>query len=240
MRIREPLRWQSRRRGRSRPVVAAVAGAWLLACASVPPEAPPLADFAAVRRKDDVIRFTGFAPTRCTWSRPGNELCSWRLANRNGAWWTLAPTLPTEYQLNLVCEFPSDGSPRAKPCAIYPRKSRPFTATAPVAAAGSDAERSYRAPAPEGEGDLAREEAQRALDAVGTVREVVELVGDAPDLCVRVGERSRECVWNAGNQAQGYELLAATIDTDERVQLHCTFPEDGSPRAAGSCRIDAP
>jgi hypothetical protein len=228
------------RRGGRRRVAAVLAGTWLGACASAPPDAPPLADFEAAERKDDVIRFTGFAPTRCTWSRPGNELCSWRLANRNGAWWTLAPTLPTEYQLNLVCEFPSDGSRRAKPCAIYPRKSRPFTATPPVATAGSDADRSYRASAPEGDGDLAREEAQGSLDAARTVREIVELVGDAPELCVSVGERSQECVWNAGNQTLGYELLAATIDTDERIQLHCTFPEDGSPRAAGSCRIDAP
>ena len=246
MRSREPLARKAGRRGGWRRSAAVLAGTGLWACASAPLDAPPLADFEAVKRKADVVRFTGTAPTRCTWSRPGNELCTWRLANRNAAWWTLAPTVETEYQVNLVCEFPKDGSPRARACAVYPRKSRYFSVTPPVAAAGpsaaagTGAQRSYRAPAPQTDEAYLREEAQRSLDAAKTVREMVELVGDAPDSCVSVDRRSQECVWNAGDQALGYDLLAATIDADGRVQLRCRFPKDGRARAADSCRVAAP
>lgn len=214
------------------------AAAVALGCAGPPPDAPPLAEFEAAERKQDIVRLTGLAPARCGWSRPGMELCTWRLANRNSAWWTLAPTVGTEYQVNLVCEFPSDGSPRARACNVYPRKSRSVTRTPSVASAGASSEAAQ--PSPELGAEEARSEAQRQLDAAETVAQMTALVGDAPDRCATAADGEQRCFWTAGNQTLGYELLAATIGASKRVQLDCSFPGDGGPRAPGSCRVVGP
>jgi hypothetical protein len=207
----------------------------VVGCASAPTDAPPLAEFEAAARKGDIVRLTGLAPLRCTWSSPGQELCTWRLANRDKAWWTLAPTVGTKYQVNLVCEFPTDGSAVARACSVHPRKALPVAPLPPVASRGDSS-------APERDPGAAalRSEAQRQLDAAENVAQMTGLVGDVPDLCgaTAIGEQS--CVWNAGHQTQGYELLAATIATRQRVRLSCTFPSDGGPRASGSCSVEAP
>jgi len=234
-------------RGRSRVCRgfrAALAPAALLAvaCASAPPDAPPLADFEAAERKGDIVRLTGMPPTRCTWSAPDVELCTWRLANRDSAWWTLAPTVATKYQVNLVCEFPTDGSAAARACAVFPRKSLPVAVLPQVASRSAWAASEPHAPEPPREpsaGD-SRNEAQRQLDEAETVGQMTALVGDVPDLCEAASDGRHFCVWSAGHQSQGYELLAATIDTRKRVQLSCAFPSDGGPRASGSCRVEAP
>lgn len=212
-------------------LAAGAAGALLVAsCASAPPDAPPLAEFEAAATKAEVVRLTGIPPSRCTWSRPDFEICTWRLANRNPAWWTLAPSVGTKYQVNLVCEFASDGS-ASVPCSVYPRKARPLAATPAVAAAGSGE--------PSGQVDAAtaRGEAQSLLDSALTVREMTELVGDAPDRCAAPDERDRLCTWRIGNQAQGYEIVAATLGASGRVQLSCRFPGDGGARESGSCQV---
>jgi hypothetical protein len=236
-----------RSRGRSRvrrSLLATLVPAALLGagCARPPADAPPLADFEAAGRKEDIVRMTGMPATRCTWSRPQAELCTWRLANRDSAWWTLAPTVDTKYQVNLVCEFPTDGSATARACTVFPRKSLPVAVLPQVASRSEWAATDRYAPEPSREpsaGD-SRGEAQRQLDEAETVAQMTALVGDVPDLCEAVSGGRQFCTWKAGNQAQGYELLAATIDTRKRVQLSCTFPSDGGPRASGSCRVEAP
>jgi len=244
MRKRSEDPWSRGRSRLRRSLRAALVPAALLgaACASPPADAPPLADFEAAGRKQDIVRLTGMPPTRCTWSRPEAELCTWRLANRDSAWWTLAPTVDTKYQVNLVCEFPTDGSAAARACTVFPRKSLPVAALPQVASRSAWAATDTRAPEPSrepGAGD-SRSEAQHQLDEAETVAQMTALVGDVPDRCEALSDGRQFCTWKAGNQAQGYELLAATIGTSKRVQLSCTFPSDGRPRASGSCRVEAP
>ena len=219
----------------STALLAAIAVA---GCAKAPTDPPRLEDFESARRMDEVIRFVDSTPDRCTWSRPNHEICSWRLGNREKAWWTLAPTVHTDYQVNVLCELAIDGSPSERACEVYPRKSGAFPATAPVAAAGAP-ESSVPAGLPSAESAHARsaESAQRALDEARSVWEVSDLVGDAPDHCFAADGESQVCVWNAGNQVRGYAILAAIADTSERVRLSCSFPSDGSPRAWESCRV---
>jgi hypothetical protein len=188
----------------------------VLACVSPPPAGPPLAEIQAAKTRGAMIQATTLEPARCTWSRAGFEICVWKLGNRNGAWYPLSESIGTRYRVNLICEFPSDGKPTERDCLVLPAASPPTTGGDPVR--------------------VAREEAQRQLDAASTAWQVTQLVGDAPERCSAVDANAQFCVWRADVHTVGFPILLAFLESRARVQLSCSFPTDGSPRAPGSCR----
>lgn len=212
-------------------------GGWI-GCRSAPPGTPSMQVLHDAERKGDVMRFAGGAPDRCSWSAPGEEVCTWRLSNRHRAWWAIAPTLPTDYQVNLVCAFPTDGSPRdPDACVGYPRKFMPFGSLPPVSTRGGARKGAGVSPTDRVAHEKShRAEARDRLAQAGTVWEMTSLVGNGPEHCGLVDERNQYCTWRLGRRSLGYEVFALLADTDGWVELDCTFPRDGSPRGPGSCQ----
>lgn len=204
------------------------------ACASKPPAGPPLDEFRAARTQGDVVRLTTRPPVRCSWSRPGHELCTWRFGNRDSAWWVLAPSIETPHQVNFVCEFPSDGSPSERECEVIPRAAEEFRGTPPVASSPRGTRGARRKAAVANP-----EEAWGEIETARTASEMTRFVGDVADRCAAVDAQTQLCTWEAGKAHRAYEVLAVAAGTDSWVALSCEFPSDGSDRAAGTCRAEA-
>jgi hypothetical protein len=82
--------------------------------------------------------------------------------------------------------------------------------------------------------------AQATLAQAGTLLEISHLVGAAPDECVSAGPGLRSCLWRATSRTLGHGMLAATIEAPSRkkVRLEGRLPDGGTPRAAGSCKVE--
>ena len=120
--------------------------------------------------------------------------------------------------MNLICEFPSDGTAMERDCLILPAASPPTT---------GNGRRRVR---------VTREEAQSQLDTASSAWQLTQLVGDAPVRCSATDASTQFCVWQANNHTLGFATLLPLLESRARLQLSCTLPSDGSPRAPGSCR----
>ena len=120
--------------------------------------------------------------------------------------------------MNLISEFPTDGTPRERACLVLPAASPPTT--------GNSSRRAR----------ISRPEAQSQLDAATTVWALSELVGDVPERCGAVDATTQFCVWRADNHTSGFPTLLPLLESRARLRLGCTLPADGGARAAGSCR----
>lgn len=195
--------------------------ALLLGCAGSSPATQ--ADFDASDTKDELIEFAGHEPERCVYSAPSLELCSWRLGESDRGWAVLAEPLGTRSDLNLVCEIPIDGSPRAEgSCIGYALAASPLPAVS----------------ASIGAVEARRDAAEQRLAAARTVRELSDLLGDAPDKCL-TGMGVQTCAWSVSEEAVGYGLVGALASSAGALELRCLVPLDGSPRAADSCTVKA-
>ena len=203
---------------RARRLAFALLALALLACETAPPGAPAAGDVLAAKTRGEMLRATTLDPQRCTWSRDGFEICVWQLGDRNAAWYDLAKSIQTRYRVNLICEFADGGKQRERDCLALPAASPPTT--------GNKAARVR----------IGAAEAQSQLDAARTAWEISELVGDAPTRCSKVDDATQFCVWHANNKTRGFPTLLALLESRARVQLSCTLPADGSPRAQGSCK----
>jgi hypothetical protein len=207
--------------GRSLGRAAAIAALLALGCNSTPAGAPAAADVLAAKTRGEMLQITTLEPQRCVFSRPGFEQCVWKLGDRNSAWYTLAESIDTRYRINLICEFAMGGGPRERDCVAIPAASPPTTGSS---------KRRVR---------ISASEAQSQLDAAKTAWDLTWLVGDAPMRCSRVDDANQFCVWQATGHTRGFATLVRLLESRARVQLSCTLPADGSPRAAGSCRAEA-
>jgi hypothetical protein len=214
------------------PLVAAVF-VLAAACASRPPPGPSLDEFRAARSQGDVVRLTTEPPVRCSWSRPGHELCTWRFGNGDSAWWVLAPSVETPHQVNFVCEFASDGSPGERECEVIPRIAEEFRGTPPVSSRPRGTRGARRNPPAANP-----EEAWGEIESARTASEMTRFVGDVADRCAAVDAHTQLCTWEAGTAHRGYEVLAVAAGSDSWIALSCAFPSDGSERAAGTCRAE--
>jgi hypothetical protein len=70
-----------------------------------------------------------------------------------------------------------------------------------------------------------------------TKQALSEFVGAPPALCIRGSATEELCEWQASNRLPGWQALAASIDTDDRVNLICSLPLSGAPRASDSCSV---
>jgi len=175
----------------------------------------------------EISEYAGGEAERCVFSAPDLELCSWRLGPEDPAWASQASAVATDGEVNLVCELPIDGSPRA------PGSCRPHARAAQTATAGRG-----ELPAVSAPGTLeARREAEQRLARAATLRELAHAVGDAPDRC-RTGAGVQTCEWNLAEGVAGYALVAALVDAADpgaAVRLSCVLPLDGSTREARAC-----
>ncbi|MEE9608845.1 MAG: hypothetical protein V3U03_13980 [Myxococcota bacterium] len=192
----------------------------LLGCAGSGPATQ--ADLDASATKVELIEFAGHEPERCVFSAPSLELCSWRLGESDRGWAVLAEPLGAHSDVNLVCEIPIDGSPRAEgSCSGYALAASKLPAVS----------------APAGVAEARREAAAQRLAAARTVRELSDLLGDAPDKCL-TGMGVQTCAWSLSEEVAGYELVAALATSPGALELRCLVPLDGSPRASDSCTVE--
>jgi hypothetical protein len=196
-----------------------------LACGSGEPLRTAGIDAPAT--KVEIADFAGGEAERCVFSAPGLELCAWRIPEDADAWAALAGPDGAEGDLNLVCELPLDGSPRAEgSCRTHARSAQ--------TAAGGD-----ELPPVGASGSLeGRRRAEQRLGEALTVRQLSHLVGDAPERC-RTGAGVQTCEWSVPEGAAGYGLLASLVDdagSGSVVRLRCVLPLDGEARSADSCQ----
>jgi hypothetical protein len=176
--------------------------------------------------KTEISELAGNDAARCVFSAPGLELCGWRIEAGSPAWTSLA-SASGGGDLNLLCELPIDGTPRAEDsCRAHPRTEQSASAESlpPVGAAGTL--ESHR---------LAEQRIGEAL----MLRDLSHLVGDVPDRC-KTGLGVQTCEWSLQEGIAGYQLVAALVEASgsgDSVQLRCVIPLDGSARSAESCGV---
>ena len=201
----------------------AVAAAVPLACGGA--DQRGTAHIEDLTTKVAISEFVGGDAERCVFSAPGLELCTWLVEEGDDAWPALADASVSEGNLNLLCELPLDGSPRAEgSCHAHARAAQTAGpgSLPPVGAAGSLEK---------------RREAEKRLGEALTILEISRLIGDAPESC-RTGQDVQTCEWNAAEGSAGYALLAALVDdagSGSAVRLRCVVPLDGAARATDSC-----
>jgi hypothetical protein len=153
------------------------------------------------------------------------------IGKRSDSWRTLAASVETGRQVNVVCELPvPEDSDARKACAVHPRESQRFDPTSVPAPNNTD----VAAPPPADRQSAAR----RAIDSARTMRALSDIVGDVPDSCDEISATERRCSWRLSNKTRGFELVAAAVGTRKRVRLTCGLPADGSERAFGSCQAE--
>jgi hypothetical protein len=226
---------------RSASRIARVLGAFgaALALASTDAAAQDADVLAAQRTRSELELALGRPPERCVATTAGLALCQWALGDRDPAWKALARSIDTRARVVVLCELPANGSGRAPgSCSVYPRESNQSAWALP------NLHPTRRGDASVADRRAARERvsqrAQATLAQAGTLLELSRLVGAAPDECVSAGPGMRSCLWRATSRTLGHGMLAATIEAPSRkkVRLECRLPDDGAPRAAGSCKVE--
>jgi len=64
-----------------------------------------------------------------------------------------------------------------------------------------------------------------------------QFVGALPARCIPSSATDELCEWQIGNRLPGWQALAASIETGDRVNLICSLPVSGAPRASDSCSV---
>src|SRR5512139_1881311 len=116
-------RFDDVRRGAGPVLGAGLIAALVLACGGGD-RVGGAAALDASTTKAQVAELAGGPPARCVFSAPGLELCSWPVATGSDAWTALSGAEESDGELNLLCELPLDGSPRAAgSCRAHPRSA---------------------------------------------------------------------------------------------------------------------
>ena len=175
--------------------------------------------------------FAGANPVRCVPVDRPSLICVWSLSKKQVGWRPLATALGTGDRLNLVCQFPADGTPRATAsCSAHPRRSNRTWYRAQREGNTSGARRSNRS---DGDFEL---DAHRLLDRAVSVFDLSTLVGDAPTSCL-IGDDESLCTWRTDASTYGHGTVALIIGAafSKKVTLLCRLPLDGGPRAPDAC-----
>lgn len=169
---------------------------------------------------------------------PGEVVISvWPLSKQESGWWPLAEVLDTGDRLNLICEFPVNGDPRSKDsCSVHRNRSNRAYYRDLINPRG-------RKIKSRGSGKRhVREElkasAHQLLVKARTAFELSTLVGDGPYIC-RVENSNSVCFWRADSGTYGHGTLAMSIEANfsKKIDLNCSLPADGTPRAPDSCDV---
>ncbi len=177
--------------------------------------------------RDQVVIFAGREPERCHFAAPDREICVWKLAGR-----LFGPDVPAAggKGVNLVCELPIDVF-EAEPgtCAAYVRETG-------VALADGLPPVSASPPAIADQAQPKASEVLRRLADAGRIRELSDLVGDAPRAC-RTGLGVQTCSWRISEWAPSYALFDVAAAGEGTLELTCLLPIDGEVREANSCSV---
>jgi hypothetical protein len=224
--------------------LAVALGSGVTACAKPPPRTEIAARHAEVERvlaeartEEQLTAFAGVPPRVCVPAPPSGRLCEWRLGDRDSGWRELARAVPTDDRINLLCVLPRSGHRGPDSCAVYPQRSNRFRYELPTS--GTDPK--ARAARDQAELKYQRQATADLADAV-TLVDLAGLMGAAPDSCVDQPDGMRSCSWLATGRTYGHGTLAQSLlaSVHDKVEMQCALPADGSPRAAGSCRVQVP
>jgi hypothetical protein len=214
------------------------------ACAS-PSHTP---DPAAQSRADELLRpysdqqelsrFVGALPSLCVKGSPATELCQWTVGAELAGWRPRARAIDTGDRVNLICELPSSGAPRAAgSCTIHPRRSNRYSWKIPSGA--NTRTRTSQETAAQAR-ERHRQTAERWMAEADTVVALSRLMGAIPDQCVARSKREEVCLWRTDDQTFGHGTLAMWIGASvhKKIRLSCVLPSDGGRRGAGSCSAE--
>lgn len=209
------------------------------ACKS-PPHTP---DPSAQARTNDLLRdfpdravlsqFVGALPDECVRTSPTTELCQWTAGKREVGWRPMARAIGTRDRVNLICELPLFGEPRAYgSCSIHPRRSNRYSWSVP-AYKNNPRNRLLAQDVKEQQ----RRMADQWIADAGTALELSRLMGAAPVDCMSRSPDEQVCTWLATNRVYGQGTLAVWIDVPKRkkIRLRCFLPKDGSERQPDTC-----
>lgn len=211
---------------------------------------PPAHEWLADRRSEvdavlaiavdaqEISNLVGAQPERCVDVTAHSRLCQWRLGGRQAGWRPIAEALRTGDPVNLLCELPTDRSPRSRDsCVAFPRRSDRTR----FQIAADQRTRSVRAKAEKERAARAkyRRLANERLAAAANATGLSHVVGAAPVRCDAIVGDRLHCVWRASAKTYGHGTLVESIGAAKRhrVRLDCELPADGSPRRADACRV---
>jgi hypothetical protein len=195
-------------------------------------------DFLREARNRAALRARlGAATERCVELDASFELCEWSLSNREAGWKAVADAIKTRDRVAVLCVVPTtDGDRQAGTCGAYAQRSNRSQFKPPGPGPGGNRKGARSSPTA-----VDREEGQRIaqswLDAAVDIVQMSRLLGAIPDVCMPPSGGERSCVWRATARTYGHGTIAASIKVggSKKVRLHCQLPEDGTPRAPGSC-----
>jgi hypothetical protein len=213
----------------------------LLGCKSPPYTEDPNAQarldlaLAGYETKQALSEFVGAAPY-CIQSSTTDELCEWQAGRHLPGWRALAASINTRDRVNLICDLPLSGGPRASDsCSVHPLRSNRYSwkvpASAPTKGSGGQQESAAEVRR------LHRELVDRWMSEADTLVRLSRLMGAIPNECRPRPPGAQICLWRTTSHTFGQGTLVVWIGASKRkkIRLQCTLPTDGSPRQPDSC-----
>lgn len=186
--------------------------------------------------REALSAYVGAEPFACAAVSEEDVICTWEVRDEAAAR-DLARTIPTRSRVNLVCQLPADGGPRAfDSCSVHPRHSNRSSWKTNKGRIKMDrAERSWERE----QAEEFRVMSRSMFESASTPLELSRLIGKGPEECVPIGSVSRRCIWYADASTYGHGTLAMVIDASPRkkVMMECVFLAEGDARAPESCVI---
>jgi hypothetical protein len=90
-------------------------------------------------------------------------------------------------------------------------------------------------PPPRSEIESSRAQVNRLLAGMRTQQELSAFVGSQARVCVEATPSGRLCEWRLSSRDPGWAELATSLATEDRINLLCVLPVDGSDRTEDSC-----
>ena len=214
----------------------------LLGCKSPPYTQDPRAqarldlELAGYQTKQELSHFVGASPASCIQSSTTDELCEWQAGKQLAGWRALAASVNTGDRVNLICELPLSGGPRASDsCSVHPLRSNRYSWKVPHAAPtkGGGAQQESAA--------VVRRRHRELVDSwmsnADTLVRLSRLMGAIPNECRPGPPGAQICLWRTTSHTFGQGTLAVWIGASKRkkIRLQCVVPTDGSPREPNSC-----
>ena len=215
-----------------------------MACKSPPHEQHPNAQvpvnhlLASYSDRQQLDQFVGVVPSLCLQSTPTTELCEWHASAHSAGWRAMANAIGTGDRLNLICELPISGEPRAPgSCTVHPRRSNRYSWKLPSMAGTKNS--ASRVAVAEVRARY-RDTADQWMAEANTLVLLSRLMGAIPDECSRSTGKEQFCTWRTTSHTFGHGTLMVWIEAKKRkrIRLYCTLPADGSPRAFNSCHAE--
>ncbi len=215
-----------------------------VACQSQPPKSQAAsvsvnAVLAPAQGRDGITGFVGAPPAVCLASSYRTELCEWKMGRREPGYAAVARAIGSDDYINLLCELPTDGRPRANDaCSAHPQRSNRRSWSLPSKTPRPGSRRSLESR--EALRSRYQSQADEAIAGAVTLVELSRLMGAAPSECTAASAGTRFCLWRTTARTYGHGTLAMWIraSTGKKIRFRCVLPDDGSPRQPASCSAE--